>query len=177
MTDQSIITTILNTATLEQGFQGLLDKYQERLYWHVRGIVLVHEDTDDVLQNVWVKVYRNISKFDNKSSLYTWLYRIATNEAITHKTKRKLATNTLEGSVAHLLQSDPYFEGNEAVIQLKTAIDSLPEKQMLVFNMKYYQDMKYNEISEILGTSVGGLKASYHHAVTKIKASITSDIF
>jgi RNA polymerase sigma-70 factor (ECF subfamily) len=176
LTDQSIITSILNPATLEQGFQELLDMYQERLYWHIRRIVHVHEDADDVLQNVWVKVYRNIRKFDQKSSLYTWLYRIATNEALTHKSKRKLATNTLEGSVAHLLQSDPYFEGNEAMIQLKIAIDSLPEKQMLVFNMKYYQEMKYSEISEILGTSVGGLKASYHHAVTKIKASITSNI-
>ena len=176
MTDQYIITSILNTTTLEQGFQALLDSYQERLYWHIRRIVHVHEDADDVLQNVWVKVYRNISKFDNKSSLYTWLYRIATNEALTHNTKRKLKTSTLEGSVAHLLQSDPYFEGGEAIIQLKTAIAQLPEKQMLVFNMKYYEEMKYREISEILGTSIGGLKASYHHAVTKIKASITSNI-
>lgn len=175
MTDQEIISALTSKQNLEKGFAALLDKYQERIYWHVRRIVMIHEDADDVVQNVWVKVYRHIDGFDQKSLLYTWLYRIATNEALTLIKKRK--TKTEDESIVDLLKSDPYFDGGEAEIKLKTAVAQLPEKQMLVFNMKYYQEMKYKEISEVLGTSVGGLKASYHHAVAKIKQSISNNIF
>ena len=154
----------------------MLADYKERLYWHIRKIVIEHDDADDVLQNTFVKVFQNINGFKGNSSIYTWMYKIATNEAlnlIKKKSKHYGVSNEewIETKVSRL-ESDSYFDGDELSIRLQIAVAKLPEKQRLVFNMKYFDEMKYDNISEILGTSVGGLKASYHHAVKKIKKQI-----
>ena len=154
----------------------MLADYKERLYWHIRKIVIEHDDADDVLQNTFVKVFQNINGFKGNSSIYTWMYKIATNEAlnlIKKKSKHYGVSNEewIETKVTRL-ESDSYFDGDELSIRLQIAVAKLPEKQRLVFNMKYFDEMKYDNISEILGTSVGGLKASYHHAVKKIKKQI-----
>lgn len=163
----------------QQGFRLLLEQYQERLYWHIRRMVVEHEDANDVLQNCLLKVFRNISKFKQQAKLYTWLYRIATNEAITFLNKKKrLATTSLdseEGVYIEQIKADSFFDGDAAQQKLQRAIQKLPEKQKLVFNMRYYDEMPYLDISEILETSVGALKASYHHAVKKIEVLILSD--
>jgi RNA polymerase sigma-70 factor (ECF subfamily) len=147
--------------------------YKERLYWHVRRIVLNHDDADDVLQNTFIKVYRNIEGFKGDSKLFSWMYRIATNESLSFlkQQSRKLGLNdgAYQDRLVAQLEADVYFEGDAIQLQLQKAIASLPEKQRLVFNMKYFEELKYEEISEILDTSVGGLKASYHLAVKKIK--------
>lgn len=150
----------------------MIDKYQERLYWHIRGIVKNHDDADDVLQNVFIKVYRNITSFNNKSSLYTWLYRIATNESLTFLKKRakhlQISNEELQHHLIENLESDVYFSGDEIEKSLQKALATLPEKQRLVFQMKYFEDLKYSDISEILDTSIGALKSSYHIATKKI---------
>ncbi len=171
--DQHILDLLKGSNTQNAGFSALMHKYQERLYWHIRRIVLTHEDADDVFQNSMIKVFRSAAKFRGDASLYTWLYRICTNEALTHlkKAKQHQAEEVSE-FVANRLKNDPYFDGDKVQVALKQAVTALPEKQMLVFNMKYYQNMKYEDISQILGTSVGGLKASYHHAVKKIESHI-----
>ena len=157
----------------------MIDQYKERLYWHIRKIVLNHEDTDDILQNTFIKIYKNIHKFEGKSKLYTWMYRIATNEAITLLNKRAKQKNiTIEevkNKLIENLESDIYFEGNQIQIILQKAINTLPQKQQLVFNMKYFGDHTYENLSEILETSVGGLKSSYHIAVKKITYYIKSN--
>ncbi len=171
-----LIQQLKNKQTQDKAFRELMSLYKERLYWHIRKIVISHDDTDDVLQNTFVKVYRNISNFKGDSKLYSWMYRIATNEAITFINKRakdrKVDLNEMQYQMAENLHADVYFDGNEIQIQLQKAIASLPQKQQLVFNMKYFDDMKYKDISEILDTSVGALKASYHHAVKKIEATL-----
>lgn len=160
-------------------FEVLVDTYKERLYWHIRRIVLNHDDTDDVLQNTFIKVYKNIEGFKGDSKLYSWMYRIATNEALTFlkgKSKRLgISDKELQDRVLDNLQADVYFEGDKIQLKLQKAIATLPEKQKLVFNMKYFEELKYEEISEILETSVGGLKASYHLAVKKIEAFLKED--
>ncbi len=157
----------------DKSFNLLVSKYQEKLYWHIRKIVITHHNADDVLQNTFLKVWKAFPNFKNESSLYTWLYRIATNEALTFlksdKTKNNISYSNTETKVINLLESDVYFEGNDFEKKFQQALSTLPEKQKLVFNMKYFDEMKYEQISEILKTSVGGLKASYHHAVNKIK--------
>ena len=151
-------------------FSELMDLYQERVYWHIRRLVHYHEDADDVLQNTFVKVFRNIGKFKGDSTLFTWIYRIATNESITHlKKKKRLAADSIDEETPIFLKADDYFDGDRAALLLKSAIANLPEKQMLVFNMRYYEELSYQEISEVCDTSVGSLKASYHHAVKKIE--------
>ncbi len=160
-------------------FEVLVDTHKERLYWHIRRIVLNHDDTDDVLQNTFIKVYKNIEGFKGDSKLYSWMYRIATNEALTFlkgKSKRLgISDKELQDRVLDNLQADVYFEGDKIQLKLQKAIATLPEKQKLVFNMKYFEELKYEEISEILETSVGGLKASYHLAVKKIEAFLKED--
>ena len=177
--DREIIEGIRTPGKKEQSFNQLVIKYQERLYWHIRKIVLVHEDADDVLQNSLVKVWRAMDDFRAESGLYTWLYRIATNEALTalkQKKRRALASWVdVESNVGEQLESDPWFDGDEIQLRLQKAILKLPEKQRIVFNMKYFDELKYEEMAEILGTSVGALKASYHHAVKKIEAMLGSD--
>ncbi|MBK8924002.1 MAG: RNA polymerase sigma factor [Saprospirales bacterium] len=147
--------------------------YKERLYWHIRRMVLVHEDADDVLQNTFIKIYRGILQFEGKSKLYTWLYRIATNEAITFLQNRsRHGTNSIDdasGLLSSRLRADEWFDGDVLQRQLQGAIAQLPEKQRVVFNLRYYEEMPYEEMSNVLDTSVGALKASFHHAVKKIE--------
>jgi len=157
----------------ESAFRQLVILYQERLYFHIRKIVINHDDADDVLQNTFLKVWNNIDTFREESAIYTWLYRIATNEAITflNSKKRKswVSLQDSSDSLMHNLKTDPYFEGDEIQMKLQKAILNLPEKQRIVFNMKYFDEIKYEEMSKILNTSVGALKASFHHAVKKIE--------
>jgi len=174
MEDALIIEKFASESTREEAFKLLLNKYQQKIYWHVRRMVLDHDDADDVVQDIFIKVWRNLEKFREDSQLYTWLYRIATNECITFLNKKKLKQNISldDESSAYLsesLSSGSYFNGDRAQLKLQEALLTLPEKQRLVFNMKYFDDLKYDEISEILGTSVGALKASYHLAVKKIE--------
>lgn len=154
-----------------------MNTYKERLYWHIRRIVMNHDDADDVLQNTFIKIFRSIDGFKGESKLYSWIYRIGTNEALTFlkQKSRKLGVSNeeLQETMIENLQSDVYFEGEEIQLKLQKALAKLPEKQKLVFNMKYFQEMKYEEISDVLETSVGGLKASYHLAVKKIESYLT----
>lgn len=163
----------------EQAFRTLVTQYKERLYWHIRNIVKSHSDTDDVLQNTFIKVYKNIHNFKGDSKLFSWMYRIATNESITFLNKNAKRLQTTSEEVQQLainnLKADSYFEGNDIQIKLQKAIATLPEKQQMVFNMKYFEDLKYKDISDILETSEGALKASYHIAVKKIEAYLTKD--
>ncbi len=172
-TDEKILALLSEPHSTERGFQMLVENYQERLYWHVRRMVFDHEDANDVLQNCFIKVYRSVHKFRGQSKLYTWLYRIATNEAITFLSRKKrqqaAAIDDEENALANQLRADAYFDGDEAQLQLQLALEQLPEKQRLVFNLRYYDEMSYKEMSEVLDTSVGALKASYHHAVKKVE--------
>lgn len=171
--DKDILQLLQGGGNQERAFRMLVQRYQERLYWHIRRIVIHHDDTNDVIQNTLIKVYRNIAKFQGNSKLYTWLYRIATNESITFLNKKKRHRSSSlddeETNLSNQLQADSYFDGDEAQRKLQLALKTLPEKQLVVFNMRYYDDMSYKDISEVLGTSVGGLKASYHHAVKKVE--------
>ena len=177
--DSEIIQGIKTPGKEELAFNHLVEKYQQRLYWHIRKIVVVHDDTDDVLQNTMIKVWKSLPEFRSDSSLFTWLYRIATNEALTflkRKQRRILGPSLeMEQQMAEEIESDPYFSGDEVQKKLQQAILKLPEKQRLVFNMKYFDGIKYEEMSEILKTSVGALKASYHHAVRKIESMLGED--
>lgn len=171
--EKEFIEQLLNPKTQNQAFQKLLHDYQRPLYNHIRNIVLNHDDADDVLQNTFVKVFQYLKNFKGESKLFSWMYRIATNEAITfinQKAKRNGTTSeAMQNKIVDNLQADTYFDGNEIQFKLQKAIVLLPEKQQLVFKMKYYEEIKYEDMSEILGTSVGALKASYHHAVKKIE--------
>ena len=177
--EKKFIQELLNPKTQNQAFEILLNNFQKPLYSHIRNIVLNHDDTDDVLQNTFVKVFQNLNKFKGESKLFSWVYRIATNEALTFlNQKAKLngvSSETLQNKTIDNLKADVYFDGNEIQIKLQRAIAVLPEKQQLVFKMKYFDELKYEEISEILGTSVGALKASYHLAVKKIEAFVTTN--
>ena len=181
MTDETVlIEQLINVQTREKAFRELISLYKERLYWHVRKIVISHDDTDDVLQNTFIKIYKNISKFKQESKLFSWMYRIATNEAITFINKRnkerKVEISEVQEHLVSTLENDIYFSGEEIQEILQKAIASLPQKQQLVFNMKYFDNIKYTQISEILGTSVGALKASYFHAVKKIESYIKKQL-
>ena len=174
--DRKLITDLKDENKRDLAFHELVNKYQERLYWHIRKIVLNHEDANDILQNTFIKVWKGIGNFREESSLYTWLYRIATNESLTlinsNKRKSFVSMNETSEFMLNNLMSDPYFEGDEIQLKLQQAILELPEKQRLVFNMKYFDEIKYDEMSKILDTSVGALKASYHHASKKIEEYI-----
>ncbi|MDZ4757364.1 MAG: RNA polymerase sigma factor [Bacteroidota bacterium] len=171
--DKDILAGFRDEKTRNHCFEQLVDKYQRRIYWHVRKIVLAHDDADDVVQNTFIKVWSSLEGFREDSKLFTWLYRISTNEAINFLNKKKANLyndwETVEYSLSENLASDPYFNGNDIQMKLQQAILTLPAKQRLVFNMKYFDEVKYEEMSEILGTSVGALKASYFHAVKKIE--------
>jgi RNA polymerase sigma-70 factor (ECF subfamily) len=171
--DQHIIDLCLDPSSKEEGFRKLMSAYQERLYWVIRRMLHNHPDTDDVLQNTMIKAYRFIDTFNQKSSLHTWLYRIATNESLTFINKKKkrqtLSTEEMSEQLGQELKADPYFNGDDMVIALKQAIETLPEKQKAVFNLRYYEEMSYKEMSSVLETSEGALKASYHHAAKKIE--------
>ena len=174
----TLVEQLQGVQTKEKAFRVLIKQYKERLYWHIRKIVVSHDDTDDVLQNTFIKVFRGIDNFKQDSKLYSWMYRIATNESITFLNKRAKERSVdiaeIKQDLVTSLSSDDWFTGDEIQLILQKAIVTLPQKQQLVFNMKYFDNMKYDEISEILETSVGALKASYFHAVKKIQNYIQS---
>ncbi|WP_405414218.1 RNA polymerase sigma factor [Maribacter sp. Asnod1-A12] len=177
--EETLILDLKTESKQAQAFEVLVNTYKERLYWQIRGIVLNHDDADDVLQNTFIKVYKNIDGFKGDSKLFSWMYRIATNEALNFIKKRAklqgVSDTDYQDRLVENLEADVYFEGDEIQLQLQKAIATLPEKQKLVFNMKYFQELKYEEISEILNTSVGGLKASYHLAVKKLEQFLKED--
>ena len=168
-----LVKRLLDEKTLRDAFSVLVKSFSERLYWQIRKIVISHEDANDVLQNTFIKIWTNIDSFRGDSKLTTWLYKIAINESISFINKQRQQQNVpLDDNDNFLeakLESDSYFDGDEAQLKLQKAILTLPEKQRIVFNLKYFEEMKYEEMSEVLDTSVGALKASYHHAVKKIE--------
>lgn len=177
--EQKFIEELLNPITQNQAFDVLVKRYQKRLYFHIRNIVINHDDAHDVLQNTFVKIFQNLSKFKGQSQLFSWIYRIATNEALSFvkqsAKKNKVSIEDFQFKIIENLTSDPYFDGDKLQIKLQLAIAQLPEKQQLVFKMRYFEELPYEQISEILGTSVGGLKASYHLAAKKVTFYITND--
>ena len=177
MTDEEIIGLFRNDQT-ERAFKELVAAYGERLYWHVRRFVCSHEDTDDLLQEIFIKAWSAMPSFRGDSRLFTWIYRIATNETLNWLHKQKVRSmlkfESLDTTLAGRIETDPYFNGNEAQRLLVKAIARLPDRQKTVFTMRYFDEMSYEEISEILGTSVGALKASYHFATEKIRAELKS---
>ncbi len=171
--DKELLALFRNEESKNYSFNLIVRKYQERLYWHIRKMVVNHDDADDVLQNSFIKIWNGLNSFREDSQLFTWLYRVATNEALTFLKKKKakyfLSMNDYESHLQNSLESDVFFEGDEIERKLNKALLTLPDKQRLVFNMKYFENMKYDEMSQVLETSVGALKASYHHAVKKIE--------
>lgn len=171
--EQEFIQQLLDPKTQNTAFLKLISDYQRPLYNHIRNMVLDHDDANDVLQNTFVKVFRHLEGFKGESKLFSWMYRIATNEAISfinQKTKRGGFTNLeQQAKLVENLKTDDWYDGDEIQLKLQKAVSLLPEKQQLVFRMKYFEEMKYEEMSEVLGTSVGALKASFHHAVKKIE--------
>ena len=174
LTDQELIFQFRQPITKEAAFTVLVKKYQERIYWHVRRMVVTHEDANDVVQNIFIKVWNGLEKFREDSQLYTWLYRIATNECLSFldQQKRKPLAHSIEQEegLAERIKGDEHFDAQKLEWKLQVAIQQLPEKQRLVFNLRYYDEMPYEEMSKVLGTSEGALKASYHHAAKKIEA-------
>ncbi|HEX8515826.1 MAG TPA: RNA polymerase sigma factor [Bacteroidia bacterium] len=178
-TDKELLEQFRNPDTRNYAFNLLVREYQKKLYWHIRKILIDHDDTDDVLQNVFIKVWKHLDGFKEESRLYTWLYRIATNESITFLNQKKkragIPFDDVSNFLAANLESDHYFKGDEIQAKLQKAILTLPDKQRIVFNMKYFDEIKYEEMSKILDTSVGALKASYHHAVKKVEEYLKSN--
>ncbi len=179
MEDKELLEKFANPESRNLAFNQLVRKYQQKIYWHIRKMVIDHEDADDLTQEVFIKVWKNLENFRQDAQLYTWLYRIATNECLTFLSSKKrkffLPINDVASELAEKIDSSPDIAGDEIQIKLQKALLRLPDKQRLVFNMKYYDEMKYEEMSEILGTSVGALKASYHHAVKKIEEFLKQD--
>ena len=177
--EKKFIARLIQTKTQNEAFKELVESYQKPLYFHIRNIVLNHDDADDVLQNTFIKVFSNIGKFKGESKLYSWMFRIATNESFTfidqRAKKQGISNLEMQQKAIQNLEADVYFEGNEIQIKLQKSIATLPEKQQLVFKMKYFEEMKYDNMSEILDISVGGLKANYHHAVKKIEAYLKNN--
>lgn len=163
----------------EKAFKLIVSNYHQRIYWQIRRMVLIHEDADDVTQNVFIKIYQNLESFKSESKISTWIFRITYNETINFMNKRakenSISFEDYSLNVADSLDTDEYYSGDEINLKLQKAIAKLPEKQRVVFMLKYYDEMKYEQISDILGTSVGALKASYHHAVTKIKEFLETE--
>ncbi len=171
--DKELLFQFKNERTKESAYTAIIKKYQEKLYWHVRRMVVDHDDANDVLQNMFIKVWKNLDNFREDSQLYTWLYRIATNESLTFLEQQKKRTSASlsdeEGYLANKLVADKDFDGSKLEWKLQLAIQQLPEKQKAVFNLRYFEEMPYEEMSRVLETSEGALKASYHHAVKKIE--------
>lgn len=171
--EKEVLALLQQEHTQKEAFSRIVDQYSEQLYWQIRRMVLSHEDANDLLQNTFIKAWTNIDYFRAEAKLSTWLYRIALNECLTFLNKQRasslLSIDEPEADAVTKLEGDPYFSGDEAQLLLQKALLTLPEKQRMVFNLKYYQEMKYEEMSDTLGTSVGALKASYHHAVKKIE--------
>lgn len=177
--DAELLRLFREDATKEKAFTGIVKKYQEKLYWHIRRMVVDHDDADDVLQNVFIKVWNALGNFREDSRLYTWLYKIATNECLTFldQQKRKAAVHLdeMESGLSNKIRADDGFDANKLEWKLQLAIQQLPEKQRLVFNLRYYEEMPYEEMSRVLDTSEGALKASYHHAAKKIEEFIRGE--
>lgn len=173
MEDKEILDKFRSADTKEHGFNLLVNKYQERLYWHIRRMVVDHDDANDVLQNAFIKIWRGMENFREESQLYTWLYRIASNESITFlNSKKKKMAISMDGVSHYLsekLSTGSNFSGDEIQMKLQKAILELPDKQREVFNLRYYDEMPYEEMAKVLETSVGALKASYHHAAKKVE--------
>jgi RNA polymerase sigma-70 factor (ECF subfamily) len=171
--DIELLVQFRNPGTKEKAFTAILKKYQEKLYWHIRRLVVDHEDANDVLQNMFIKVWKGLDNFREDSQLYTWLYRIATNESLSfleqQKRRSAVSMDEEENSLTNKLKADRYFDANKLEWKLQLAIQQLPEKQRIVFNLRYYDEMPYEEMSRVLETSEGALKASYHHAAKKIE--------
>lgn len=172
--DKELLLLFKDAATKERAFTSIIKKYQEKLYWHIRRMVIEHEDANDVLQNMFIKVWNGLENFREDSQLYTWLYRIATNESLTflEQRKKRMAVSidgTEESGLTNSIKADKHFDSNKLEWKLQVAIQQLPEKQRVVFNLRYYDEMPYEEMSRVLETSTGALKASYHHAVKKIE--------
>ncbi len=172
-TEKEIILKLQEPDQQREAFEWIVNTYKEQLYYQIRRMVLSHEDADDLLQNTFIKAWNNLEYFRGEAKLSTWLYRIALNECLNFLNKqlaqKHLSIEESEANLLNQLESDPYFDGDQTQLLFEKAIQTLPEKQRIIFHLKYFQDMKYNEISEIMGTSIGALKASYHHAVKKIE--------
>lgn len=171
--EERILEELRNPRTARKAFAGIVSEYSERLYWQIRKMVLSHDDANDILQDVFIKAWTNLDHFRGEAKVSTWLYRIAINESITFLNKKRSQNNVSidddDSFLLNTIEGDEYFDGDKAQLLLQKAILTLPEKQRLVFQMKYFDEMKYEDMSDILGTSVGALKASYHHAVKKIE--------
>jgi RNA polymerase sigma-70 factor (ECF subfamily) len=177
--DQELLAKIRNPETRNYGFNMLVRAYQQRVYWHVRKMVIDHDDADDLTQEVFIKIHRYIDSFREDAQLFTWIYRIATNECLTFLNKKKrrffLPIGDVGAELNQKLDSASHVSGDEIQLKLQRALLTLPDKQRVVFNMKYFEDLSYEEIADITTTSVGALKASYHHAVKKIEEFLTTD--
>ncbi|PLW94058.1 MAG: RNA polymerase subunit sigma [Marinilabiliales bacterium] len=178
-TDEEILSRIKNKKTADQGFALLMEKYQEQTYWQIRRILIDHDDANDVMQNTFIKVWKNISKFRSDSKLYTWIYRIATNEAISfiksNKSKYYVSLDEMNEDFGEQLEADVQFKGTTIQRKLQKAIATLPNRQKMVFNMRYFDAMSYQDIADVIGVSIGTLKASYHIAAKKIEKFLTED--
>jgi RNA polymerase sigma-70 factor (ECF subfamily) len=174
--DQELVLQFKTASTKDAAYTSLVKKYQEKLYWHIRRMVVDHEDANDVLQNTFIKVWKGLENFRDDSQLYTWLYRIATNESLSfldqQKRKSAMQFDEIAGDYGNKIKADSHFDANQLEWKLQLAIQQLPEKQRLVFNLRYFDEMPYEEMSKVLDTSVGALKASYHHAAKKIEEFI-----
>jgi len=176
--DAELLIQFRNPQTKESAFTAIIKKYQEKLYWHVRRMVVDHEDANDVLQNAFIRIWNGLENFKEESQLYTWLYRIATNESLTflegQKKRSAVSLSDVESGLSNKIKADKHFDPNKLEWKLQLAIQQLPEKQRLVFGLRYYDEMPYEEMSRVLDTSEGALKASYHHAVKKIEDYIVN---
>ena len=176
LSDSELLVEFRNPVTKEKAFTSIIKKYQEKLYWHLRRMVVDHEDANDVLQNVMIRVWNGLENFREDSQLYTWLYRVATNECLTfleqQKKRASVSLSDVESGLENKIKADQNFDGNKLEWKLQLGIQQLPEKQRIVFQLRYYDEMPYEEMSRVLETSEGALKASYHHAVKKIEEYI-----
>ena len=179
MEDQELLEKILDPESRNYGFNLLVRKYQERIYWIIRKMVIDHDDANDVTQEVFIKVWKNLDKFRAEAQIFTWVYRIATNECLNFLNKKRkrffVAWADVETELLEKMDNSQYIEGDEIQLKLQKALLKLPDKQRLVFNLKYYEDLKYKQIADITKTSIGALKASYHHAVKKIEEFLNVD--
>jgi len=179
ISDNELLVQFRNPATKEKAYTTIIKKYQEKLYWHIRRMVVQHEDANDVLQNVLIRVWKGLENFREDSQLYTWLYRIATNECLTYleqqKKKSSVSLSDVESGLSNKIKADQNFDANKLEWKLQLGIQQLPEKQRIVFTLRYYDEMPYEEMSRVLETSQGALKASYHHAVKKVEEFILKE--
>ena len=178
--EKEIVVLLQDPARQREAFARIVKEYSEQLYWQIRRLVLTHEDANDILQNTFIKAWTNIDYFRGDAKMSTWLYRIALNECLTFLNKQnatsQLSIDDIDSEMLNKLESDTYFDGDNTQKVFLRAIHQLPEKQLMVFNLKYFKEMKYEDMSDILGTSIGALKASYHHAVKKIEAFLEKHI-